>query len=71
MWKLILSVMIISAGLLERSHARSETLRAIDIISAKLHQKKLLLSTLLNILSCGLTQLRQVERLEICENAVR
>ena len=39
MWKLILGVIIINAGLSERSNERSETLRDIDIISAKLYQK--------------------------------
>jgi len=39
MWKLIPGVIIINAGLSERSYERSGTLYAIDIISAKLYQK--------------------------------
>jgi len=35
MWKLILVVIIINAGLPERSYERSHTLHAIDIMSAK------------------------------------
>ena len=35
----MLRVKILNLGLLERSYERSETLRAIDIISAELYQK--------------------------------
>jgi len=39
MWKLIPGGIIMIAGLCERSYKRSETLHAVDKISAKLHHK--------------------------------